>query len=184
MYFTMYKKQIGIIGSRNLSRENLELVTKLSEFLIDEGYRTVTGGLGSLQESVHRGAKLSKNSSDCDTIAIIPGFNPSELVNCADVIIPTGIDLYRNVMVANSEVVIAVEGGAGTLSEIAYAWQLNRPIIAIGKGGWAEKLSGVNLDSRRPKDHLIDCIGDKPEEIIDQVIRLTNENYQWHKKLE
>ena len=166
----MYKKQIGIIGSRNLSTENLELVTKLSELLIDEGFRTVTGGLGSLQESVHRGAKLSKNSSDCDTFA--------------DVIIPTGVDLYRNVMVANSEVVLAVEGGAGTLSEIAYAWQLNRPIIAIGKGGWAEKLSGVNLDSRRPKDNVIDCIGDEPGEIIDHVIRLTHENYQWHKKLE
>lgn len=184
MYFTMYKKQIGIIGSRNLSIENLELVTKLSELLIDKGFRTVTGGLGTLQESVHRGAKLSKNSSDCDTIAIIPGFDPSELVNYADVIIPTGVDLYRNVMVANSEVVIAVEGGAGTLSEIAYAWQLNRPIIAIGKGGWAEKLSGVNLDSRRPGENLIDCINLSAEEIIEQVVRLTKKNYQWHKKLE
>ena len=87
-------------------------------------------------------------------------------------------------MVANSEVVIAVEGGAGTLSEIAYAWQLNRPIIAIGKGGWAEKLSGVNLDSRRPRDNLIDCINLSAEEIIDQVVRLTKKNYQWHKKLE
>ena len=180
----MYKKQIGIIGSRNLSIENLELVTKLSELLIDKGFRTVTGGLGTLQESVHRGAKLSKNSSDCDTIAIIPGFDPSELVNYADVIIPTGVDLYRNVMVANSEVVIAVEGGAGTLSEIAYAWQLNRPIIAIGKGGWAEKLSGVNLDSRRPGENLIDCINLSAEEIIEQVVRLTKKNYQWHKKLE
>lgn len=184
MYFTMYKKQIGIIGSRNLSIENLELVTKLSELLIDKGFRTVTGGLGTLQESVHRGAKLSKNSSDCDTIAIIPGFDPSELVKYADVIIPTGVDLYRNVMVANSEVVIAVEGGAGTLSEIAYAWQLNRPIIAIGKGGWAEKLSGVNLDSRRPGENLIDCINLSAEEIIEQVVRLTKKNYQWHKKLE
>ena len=57
----MYKKQIGIIGSRNLSKENIEFISELSELLVDNGFRTVTGGLGVLQEAVHRGEKRVLN---------------------------------------------------------------------------------------------------------------------------
>ena len=133
----MYKKQIGIIGSRNLSKENIEFISELSELLVDNGFRTVTGGLGVLQEAVHRGAKRVLNHQQ-HTIAIIPGFNPSEISLTADVVIPTGLDLFRNVIVANSEIVFAIEGGAGTLSEISFAWQLNRTVIAVGNGGWSD----------------------------------------------
>ena len=176
----MYKKQIGIIGSRNLSTENIEFISELSELLVDNGFRTVTGGLGVLQEAVHMGAKKSTQSSDCDTIAIIPGFNPSEISLTADVVIPTGLDLFRNVIVANSEIVIAIEGGAGTLSEISFAWQLNRTVIAVGNGGWSDKLSGQTLDSRRKNDEIIDCIGWSVEAVMAKILAHSKLNRTWH----
>lgn len=176
----MYKKQVSIIGSRNLSKDNIEFISELSKLLVDNGFRTVTGGLGVLQEAVHMGAKNSTHSSDCDTIAIIPGFDPSEISLTADVVIPTGLDLFRNVIVANSEIVIAVEGGAGTLSEISFAWQLNRTIIAVGTGGWSGKLSGETLDSRREDDDIIDCIGWSPQKVIEQILLHSKLNKSWH----
>ncbi len=138
----MYKPQIAIIGSRELSENSLKLVRALAHELVSNGYRTVTGGLGSLQEAVHQGAKSNPLHTDCDTIVLLPGFDPEPALGYADVIIPTGLDAYRNAMVANAEVVIAVGGGAGTLSEMAFAWQFNRPIIAVGFEGWASKLAG------------------------------------------
>jgi len=52
-------------------------------------------------------------------------------------------------VVSTADVIVAVDGGAGTLSEMALAWQLKRPIIALGDSGWAGKLGGARLDARR-----------------------------------
>ena len=164
----MYKQQISIIGSRELSQRSLDLVESLACELISSGYRTVTGGLGSLQKSVHKGAKASPHSSDCDTIVLLPGFDPEPAIGHADVIIPTGLDAYRNAMVANSEAVIAVGGGAGTLSEMAFAWQFNRPVFAVGDEGWAHRLAGMTLDHRR-EAQIIDCSESSAIDIVKQI---------------
>lgn len=50
---------------------------------------------------------------------------------------------------AHGEIILAIGGGTGTLSEIAMAWSKNRPIIAFAGDGWAGKLAGKNLDKRR-----------------------------------
>ena len=168
----MYKPQISIIGSRNLSKESLELVEELSYHLVKAGCRIVTGGMGSLQQTAHKGAKSTSSASDCDTIAILPGFDPGPAIGHADVVIPTGLDLYRNVIVANCDVVISVDGGAGTLSEIAFAWQLNRSVIAVGSEGWSSKLAGTTLDSRREQDVLFDCTDNTAEEVVAMVVEL------------
>ena len=164
----MYKPQIAIIGSRELQPRSLALVKALAHDLVGRGYRTVTGGLGSLQKSVHAGAKSNPLSTDCDTIVLLPGFDPEPAIGHADVIIPTGMDVYRNAIVANAEVVIAVGGGAGTLSEIAFAWQFNRSIIAVGEEGWAQRLAGESLD-RRQSARIIDCTSSTIKDIVAQV---------------
>ena len=178
----MYKPQIAIIGSRALPEDALTLVRSLAKELVNHGYRTVTGGLGSLQQAVHEGAKSSPNSSECDTIVLLPGFDPEPAIGHADVIIPTGLDAYRNAMVANAEVVIAVGGGAGTLSELAFAWQFNRPIIAIGGGGWAERLAGETLDHRQSTP-IVDCTSSTLEEIIAEVYAGVGQAKQRHTRI-
>ena len=67
-----------------------------------------------MQQAAHRGAKKSKNSGDGDTIAILPGFEPNPAIGHADIIIPTGLDVLRNGIVANSDAVICIQGGSGT----------------------------------------------------------------------
>lgn len=175
----MYKPQIAIIGSRDLPESALGLVKEVASELVTHGYRTVTGGLGTLQKAVHAGAKSSSLHSECDTIVLLPGFDPEPALGHADVIIPTGLDAYRNAMVANADVVIAVGGGAGTLSEMAFAWQFNRSIIAIGSEGWASKLAGEALDHRH-SNLIIDCTKSTPKEIVEQVDASINQNRGRH----
>ena len=143
-----YRSQIAIIGGRGIDSESQTLVENISKMLVEEGFRIVTGGLGALPSAAHRGAKSASNSTGSDTIAILPGFDPRPALDHADIIIPTGLDVSRNAIVANSDAVIAVGGGAGTLSEIAYAWQFKRPIIATSVHGWSSKIAGQVVDSR------------------------------------
>lgn len=43
---------------------------------------------------------------------------------------------------------MAIGGGAGTLSEMALAWQFRRPIVALESDGWSGKLAGERFDER------------------------------------
>ncbi|HIA25755.1 MAG TPA: hypothetical protein EYN78_08400 [Candidatus Poseidoniales archaeon] len=71
-------------------------------------------------------------------------------------------------------------GGAGTLSEIAFAWQMNRPIISVGYGGWGEKLIGETIDHRFPQNTIIYC--NSIDEVISTLAHsLSNENVRHHR---
>lgn len=72
---------------------------------------------------------------------MLPSYDPSDEGSSADIVIATGLDHARNILVANSDGVIAIGGGAGTLSEIAMAWALKRPIVALKVSGWSGKLA-------------------------------------------
>lgn len=66
------------------------------------------------------------------TIGIIPGYHKEEANEFVDVVIPTGMGLARNVMVVKSaDVVVALPGEAGTLSEIAYCLQFGIPVVGL-----------------------------------------------------
>jgi uncharacterized protein (TIGR00725 family) len=76
--------------------------------------------------------------------------DPGEANPWVDIVVPTGMNFARNVvLVAMSDALIALGGGAGTLSEIALAWQLRLPIVAVDVGsGWSSRLGGQALDLR------------------------------------
>jgi uncharacterized protein (TIGR00725 family) len=95
------------------------------------------------------------------------------------VIIPTGLDAYRNAMVANSEAVVAVGGGAGTLSEMAFAWQFNRPVFAVGDEGWAHRLAGMTLDYRREAE-IIDCSNFPAIDVVKKISSEISAGYARH----
>ena len=84
-------------------------------------------------------------------IGILPSYDAATANEAIDIAIPTGMAITRNVLVvASGDVVVALAGGAGTLSELALAWQLGKPIVALDcGGGWAAELGGQALDERR-----------------------------------
>jgi hypothetical protein len=88
----------------------------------------VCGGLSGVMMAVCKGFKMDNGV----TIGIIPGYNKSDANKYVDIVIPTGLGLARNVLVVKSaDIVVALPGKKGTLSEIAYCLQFGIPIISL-----------------------------------------------------
>ncbi len=100
-------------------------------------------------EAACRGARRSTNYRSGDTVAVLPGHDPAAANPYIDVALATGLGEVRNTLCAHGEGVIAIGGGAGTLSELAYAWMLGRPIVGLSIGGWSAELAGRAIDGRR-----------------------------------
>ncbi len=144
------KRIVSVLGDRKVEKGSLkwELAYKISRSLVDHGYMIVSGGIGSLSKAVYEGAVSSEKYSGRDVISIIPGFDPSAALETSDIQIATGLDEYRNAITANTDAIVAIGGGAGTLSEIAFAWMLKRLIICVKVEGWSGELAGRRIDQR------------------------------------
>lgn len=141
---------VAVIGDARLDDEDrIAAARALGAALISAGFRIVTGGLGGLMDAVSAGGRTSPAWRDGLIIGIIPSYRAADASASCDIVIPTGLQLARNVLVvATADVVLAVGGGAGTLSEIALASQLGKPIVALGDHGWAGRLAGQTVDGR------------------------------------
>ncbi len=152
---------LAVVGDAGVSDGNpaYEHARTLGRLAVDAGMRVVSGGLGGVMEAALRGAHESARYHEGDTLAILPHPNPAEANAWADIVIASGLDHARNSLVANCDAMVAVGGGAGTLSEIAFAWMYRRLIVAIVAPGWSETLAGQRLDHReRYPDIPDDCV--------------------------
>jgi hypothetical protein len=116
---------------------------------VDAGFRVVTGGLGGVMEAACRGAYASARYREGDTVGLLPGHDPAVSNAFVDIVIPTGLGHLRNGLVAHADAVVAVGGGAGTLSEIAMAWIHDRVVVAVEVGGWSGELADRRVDGRQ-----------------------------------
>lgn len=124
----MRKKIVGVIGGHKCTRAVEQLAQNLGENLAKVVKVLVCGGLSGTMEAVCKGFK-SKGGL---TIGVIPGYDKEEANPYIDIIIPTGLGLARNVVVVKSaDIIVALPGEAGTLSEIAYALQFGIPVISL-----------------------------------------------------
>ena len=73
-------------------------------------------------------------------------------------------------IVTNADAVIAIGGGAGTLSEMAFSWQKGKLLIAFRVEGWSGKLADTRIDGRDRKVSVDDDRvhgADTPKEAVD-----------------
>lgn len=146
---------IAVIGDARVETGSKkdQLAQEIGKKLIGCGFRLVTGGLSGVMESASRGARSSENYCDGDIIGILPGHDPAEANPYVDIAIASGLDHLRNSIVAHSDAVIAIGGGAGTLSEISLAWIYRKLIIGLRVDGWSQKMADTRVDERiRYKD--------------------------------
>ncbi len=158
MSTTARRLLVAVVGDSKLGQNDpkIEIARGVGRLLVDSGYRVVTGGLGGVMAAAMDGARTSAKYADGDTIAILPGYDPNEASSSADIVLATGMNLARNLIVANSDGVIAIGGGAGTLSEMALAWQMRRPLVALAVDGWSKKLCASRIDERVRQPDLED----------------------------
>ncbi len=163
---------LAVIGNAGtLPFQVTETAKKLGCLAIDAGFRLVTGGLDGVMAAVSEGAHESAHYQEGMVLGIIPSYSSSQANPWVDIVIPTGMQMGRNILVvASADVVIAIGGGSGTLSEIALAWQLGKPIIGLCDiAGWGEQLSGQVLDERHSQAIMS---AKTPEEAIQTALKL------------
>ena len=121
--------RIGVIGGgKKLDSETWNLAYEVGKLIAQKNAILVCGGLGGVMEAASKGAKDNGGI----TIGIIPGNEMEEANPYIDFPIATGIGYMRNLMVIlNSNVVIAINGQYGTLTEIAYSLIYGKKIIGL-----------------------------------------------------
>lgn len=149
------KKTITVIGPNKsaCSKDLYDFCIKLGTLLVDLDFVIINGGMHGVMEATFKGAKKSRKYSFGQTVGIIPSINKEDANKYCDIVIPTGIGYSRNQLVVNSsDIIIAIGGGAGTLSEIAFAWQFDKIIYTFDNfDGWAKELAGKQIDNRLNK---------------------------------
>lgn len=122
--------QVAVIGSSGveLGSEAGLLAEEVGKRLAEAGLTVVCGGLGGVMEATCRGA----NEAGGEAIGIVPGHEIGEANEFCTHVVATGIGHARNLAVVSSgRAVIAIGGEWGTLSEIAFARAIGRPVIAL-----------------------------------------------------
>jgi uncharacterized protein (TIGR00725 family) len=119
---------IAVIGAGECSPEIYNLAKEAGSALAEHNYGIVCGGLGGVMQGVCEGAKARGGL----TIGILPGNKTADANPYIDVPVVTGMGIGRNIIIIKSAVaVLAISGGYGTLSEVAFALQLKKPVIGL-----------------------------------------------------
>lgn len=149
--------QIGIIGGKSCSSAVARIAERTGRLLASRGAILICGGREGVMEAAARGAQGAGGL----TIGILPGPTKAEANPFVDVKIPTDMGYARNAIIARAaDSLIAIAGEFGTLSEIALALQMGKPVVTLASK-W--KIEGtVQVDS--------------PEAAVDTALRMCREN--------
>ena len=119
---------IAVCGASRGDQELLALAEAVGREIGRRGAWLACGGLGGVMEASARGAK----SAGGMTLGILPGLSKAEANPWIDVAVVTGLHEGRNlVLVRTADAVIALPGEFGTLSEIALALKIGKPVIGL-----------------------------------------------------
>jgi hypothetical protein len=124
----MQAKIVSVIGGHNCNAKVEQIAYKLGLNLAKVVKYMCCGGLSGVMKATCMGFKAGKGT----TIGILPSYNKKDANKYVDLALPTGLGLARNLLVVKTaDVVVALPGAAGTLSEIAYCLQFGIPVISL-----------------------------------------------------
>jgi len=153
------KTIIGVMGGSRVPDSVLSQARLLGCLIAEEGWVLLNGGrdMGVMAASA-AGAKEAGGL----TVGVVPGSDCQGIATGIDLAILTGMGEARNVInVLSSHVVIALEGGTGTVSEVAHALSHSRPVITLGlrlDGLFAEhRAKGLLVEADSPR-HAIELV--------------------------
>ena len=124
----MGRKIIGVIGGGTAGEETLRLAEETGRLIAERGFLLVCGGMGGVMEAAARGAKEAGGM----TIGILPSPDRRTANPYIDIPIATSFGEARNlIIVRTADILIAIGGEYGTLSEIAFALKMEKPVIGL-----------------------------------------------------
>ncbi len=124
----MTKRCIGVIGGAKCTRSVRKLAEEVGQGIAKSGAILVCGGRGGVMAAACRGAKAAGGL----TVGILPGRERGGANKYVDVAIATGINEARNLaIIRTADVLIAVGGSYGTLSEIGFALKAGKKVVGL-----------------------------------------------------
>jgi hypothetical protein len=133
---------VAVIGASNATEWELSSAEEVGRLLARAGCVLVCGGLGGVMDAAARGAREEGGAS----VGILPGDDRSGASRHLTVALATGFGEARNAIVARScDAVIAVGGEFGTLSEIALALKMGKPVVGLGT--WELTKAGETVEA-------------------------------------
>jgi uncharacterized protein (TIGR00725 family) len=130
----MPRRYVAVCGASEATASQLASAREVGRLLAEAGVVLINGGLGGVSAAASEGASRAGGT----VVGILPdtdrrGANPHLTVS-----LPSGMGQARNVLIVTAaESVIAIGEGWGTLSEIAIARRLGRPVVALDS--WSVK---------------------------------------------
>ncbi len=119
---------IGVIGAGKAGAAALKTAEQVGALVAGRGAVLVCGGLSGVMEAAARGAK----SAGGITVGILPQSSAQFANPYIDIPVATGFGEGRNVVIVHTaDVLIAVSGEYGTLSEIALALKNGKKVIGV-----------------------------------------------------
>lgn len=126
-----FKGRISVFGGRDITPKVYENSVEIGRLLAREGYLVFCGGGQGVMEAISKGVSEAGGT----VIGILKGKELEEGNDYLTIPIATGMDIARNAVLAyNCDAAVAISGKYGTMSEIAYAFQLNK--LVVGYETW------------------------------------------------
>jgi len=145
---------VAVIGASQCSPRLAQWAEEVGEGIATLPADLVCGGLGGVMEAAARGAKRG----GARTIGLLPGIHKEAANPFIDIVLPTGMGQARNVLVVlAADVVVAVGGELGTLSELSLALKHDIPVVGVDTWpveGWLEDPSIPFSQAKDPQEAL------------------------------
>ena len=123
------KAPVGVVGARQASRRQLDLAEEIGQGIATLGLTLLCGGREGIMSAACKGAAGAGGL----TVGLLPDDHWDTANPFVAVPLATGIGVARNALIARAAFcLVAVGGGHGTLSEIAFALQFGRPVFRLG----------------------------------------------------
>jgi len=139
------KPIIAVVGGSTVSTEVYQTAREVGRSVAEAGALLITGGLGGVMEAASQGAKEKGGT----VIGILPGLSHQDANPYVNIPIVTGLGDGRNMLIVQTaQAVIALPGEYGTLSEIALALKIGRPVVSLES--W--EISSDILKAQTPRE--------------------------------
>lgn len=133
---------VAVSGPADATADEQSLAEEVGRRLAEGGAVVVCGGLGGVMDAAARGAREAGGVA----IGVLPGESRTGASRNLAAAIPTGMGEGRNaILVRAADAVIAISGEFGTLSEIALALKMGKPVVGLGT--WELRKSGRAVEA-------------------------------------
>jgi uncharacterized protein (TIGR00725 family) len=132
---------VSVVGSGEASGELYEQAIEIGRLVAEKGGTLVCGGRTGVMEAAARGATEAGGVA----IGILPDEDRESANEYLTYSVATGTGHARNLaVVCSGDVVIAVGGEYGTLSEIGLALKVGRPVVTLESWDLGEHVAVVS----------------------------------------